>query len=73
MPPKLKELFEKTYHGDYVKVQLKNGRIKECMVDFPTYVNASDDDDTDVPAVHVVYKNGTTELLIEDDIEKVLD
>lgn len=72
MPPKLKELFEKTYDGNYVKVKLKDGRIRECIVDFPTSVNASDDDDTDVPAVRVLFKNGLSELLIENDIEEVM-
>lgn len=73
MPPKLKMLFEKGYDGNYVKIKLSDGTEKRCKVDFPTYVNKSDDDDTDVPAIRVIYQNGLSELLIEEDIEKILD
>lgn len=54
----------------YVRVKLKDGRIIECVAD--CFGETELEDETVVPDLRVEFRNGGSEILIEDDIEDVI-
>lgn len=53
----------------FVNVKLKDGRIIECQAD--CFGETEIEDDVFVDDLRVIYKNGGSEILIEDDIVSV--
>ncbi len=69
--PNLKRMFEKGSKGEKLVLSLADGRRMECEFEMLTYANKSDDDDTDVMVALVRHKDGSGELLAEEDIKEV--
>lgn len=72
IPPKLNELLVRGENKKSVDLLLTDGRKISCKFDCLTYMNTSDEDDTDVMVASVQYDYGGGELLAEDDIEMIL-
>ncbi len=72
MPEILKEIYRATSNENYIKIRLSDKSVIECKVDCLTYVNKSDEEDTDVPVALVFMKNGHRRYLSEDEILEII-
>lgn len=71
MIDKLLQIYKNSGKDAYVKVRLKDGRSINCKADCFTSIGDEEDEDRDIEALSIIQENGSREIIIEDDIEKV--
>lgn len=72
MEEKLLKIYNNSGKNKFVKVKFKDGRVIDCTADTFTTVADDNDEDLDITALSVIYKDGSREPIIENDIEEVI-
>jgi hypothetical protein len=69
---KIGQIFELSNRIKYIKVKLKDGRTIKCKADCFGETELEVDGKT-IPDLRVILDDGTSDILINDDVEEVLD